>query len=128
MTDRSRPPADPDLASTGRHPASIVHGPSSIVRRAGALLVGQSGGGTPVINASLAGIVEAARAGEGVDRVLGMIHGVEGLLAGQVIDLSDLSAADLDHLAQAPSAALGSCRYRVAEGDLDRLLDELRTH
>ena len=57
-----------------------------------------------------------------------MVHGVEGLLAGQVIDLSDLSAADLDHLAQTPSAALGSCRYRLAEDDLDRLLDQLRTH
>ena len=112
--------------STIRAPSPAVHGPSSMVHRPGTLLVGQSGGGTPVINASLAGIIETAKAIEGVDRVLGMVHGVEGLLAGRVIDLGGLSAADLDHLAMTPSAALGSCRYRLEDGDLDRVLDQLR--
>ena len=51
-------------------------------------LVGQSGGPTAVINASLAGVYEAARRQGG--RVLGMEHGVEGLLKGQVTDLGRL--------------------------------------
>ena len=51
------------------------------------LLVGQSGGATAVINASLAGVVEAALADEGVGEVIGMRRGVEGLLREEFVDL-----------------------------------------
>ena len=45
------------------------------------LIIGQSGGATAVINASLVGAVEAALAEERIDGIYGMRHGVEGLLA-----------------------------------------------
>lgn len=90
------------------------------------LLVGQSGGGTPVINASLAGVIEAARADARIGRVLGLIHGVEGLLAGEAIDLGRLGAEDLDALARAPSAALGSGRYQLGADRLDEVVARLR--
>ena len=49
------------------------------------ILVGQSGGPTAAINASLAGVVRAAHA-QGL-RVLGMRNGIQGFLEGGVVDL-----------------------------------------
>ncbi|HEX2172114.1 MAG TPA: diphosphate--fructose-6-phosphate 1-phosphotransferase [Dehalococcoidia bacterium] len=93
---------------------------------AGTLLVGQSGGGTPVINATLVGVVEAAQAGPSPSRIVGLVHGIEGLLRGETVDLGGLPAGDLDRLAATPSAALGSCRYKLREDDLDRVIDRLQ--
>lgn len=76
------------------------------------ILVGQSGGGTPVINASLAGVISEAQA-LGVTRVLGMRNGVRGLLEEQFVDLTARSPAELQRLAQTPSAALGLCRFKL---------------
>lgn len=55
-----------------------------------------------------------------------MRHGVEGALAGDLADLTPLTPAQLDQLARTPSAALGSCRYKLAPGDLERLVALLR--
>jgi ATP-dependent phosphofructokinase / diphosphate-dependent phosphofructokinase len=76
------------------------------------LLVGQSGGGTPVINASLAGVIAEAQA-QGVTRVLGLRYGIRGLLEEQFVDLTALTAHDLPRLARTPSAALGLCRHKL---------------
>lgn len=94
----------------------------------GSLLVGQSGGCTAVINSSLAGVIDAAVQEERVSRVLGALHGVEGLLQGQVVDLEKESRATLEGLRRTPSAALGSCRYKLGEGDLERIIDVFRRH
>ena len=77
------------------------------------VLVGQSGGPTAAINASLAGVIEAAR-GLGAS-VLGMRHGVQGLLAGDLVNLDATlpTAADLELLRHTPSSYLGSCRYKL---------------
>jgi 6-phosphofructokinase 1 len=91
-----------------------------------ALLVGQSGGPTAVINASLAGVVRAALGSGVFERVLGMRNGVQGLLEGRVADLSGLSDELLVQLAHSPSAALGSCRYRLQTGDTQRLVEFCR--
>lgn len=90
------------------------------------LLVGQSGGPTPVINASLAGLLDRASAG-GTPwvRVLGLRHGIEGALSGRVVDLGGLGAADRDALAATPAAALGSCRRRVGDAEEGPVLDAL---
>ena len=75
------------------------------------LLVGQSGGPTAVINASLAGVFESAKA-FGAQRVYGMQYGIEGLLEERIVDLddqlSDKMAIEL--LKRTPSSFLGSCR------------------
>ncbi len=51
------------------------------------LLVGQSGGPTAVINASLYGVVKEALKMPGIGHVYGMINGIEGLLQDHYMDL-----------------------------------------
>ena len=53
------------------------------------VLVGQSGGPTAVINASLYGVVtESLKHDEEIDTVYGMVNGIEGFLADHYLDLS----------------------------------------
>lgn len=94
-------------------------------------LVAQSGGPTAVINASLAGVIRANQLNPLYDHVLGGIHGIEGVLAGQLYDLTDLSGHDLDLLKQTPSSALGTCRYKLArdnDADFRRLAEVMDAH
>src|ERR687891_201034 len=98
--------------------------PSSTSRRR-TLVVGQSGGATAVINASLVGVVDGALQSGGFDRVLGMRHAIEGLMAGDLVDLSSLPAVLLARLRVTPSAALGTGRYKLKDADLDRALAAL---
>lgn len=81
------------------------------------IIVGQSGGPTAVINASLYGIIkEGLNHPEEIDRIYGMVHGIEGFLANHLIDLSkDLSLEDLELLKLTPAAYLGSCRFKLPE-------------
>ena len=90
------------------------------------LLVGQSGGPTAAMNSSLLGVVEAALERSEVSGVLGAIDGIEGLLEGKAIDLGQESTATLRALRHTPSAALGSCRYKLRPDDPDRVLAQLR--
>lgn len=90
------------------------------------LLVGQSGGATAVINASLVGVVRTALESGAFGGVLGMRNGIEGVLNERFIDLPvPLSADDerlLDRIQRTPSAALGTGRHKLSDGDLDRAL------
>lgn len=86
------------------------------------VLVGQSGGPTAVINCTLAGVIESADG----HRLLGMRHGIEGLLANDLADLSHESRASLGRLRRTPSAALGSGRHRLSDNDLNKAIDRLR--
>jgi ATP-dependent phosphofructokinase / diphosphate-dependent phosphofructokinase len=86
------------------------------------LIVGQSGGPTAVINGSLAGVISQAREA-GYSRVIGMRYGVMGALQDDLIDLSALDDFALERLKRTPSAALGSCRYKLKSGDPERLAD-----
>ena len=89
------------------------------------VIVGQSGGPTAAINASLAGVYAAAKA-LGAPRVLGMRYGIEGLLADQLVDLdAALAAPDaLDLLRHTPSSFLGSCRHKLPAPEEDPALYE----
>ena len=52
------------------------------------LIVGQSGGPTAVINGSLYGVVtEGLKSTEQIGKVYGMVHGIEGFLGGQYMDM-----------------------------------------
>ena len=80
-------------------------------------IVGQSGGPTAVINASLCGVVqEALNHEEACGTVYGMINGIEGLLNGTVMDMKPLrSSGELELIRTTPGAYLGSCRYRLPD-------------
>lgn len=89
------------------------------------IIVGQSGGPTAVINASVAGVyTEAKRLG--VERVYGMVHGIEGFLEENFIDLDDylIKEENYDLLLRTPSAFLGSCRYKLPKYEEDSLVYE----
>ncbi|MBQ8636551.1 MAG: 6-phosphofructokinase [Clostridia bacterium] len=84
----------------------------------GNLLVGQSGGPTSVINASLAGVYKTA-VDMGIKTVYGMRYGIDGFIKGKYIDISEYVKSDLDLelLKRTPSSFLGSCRYKLPSLD-----------
>ncbi len=79
------------------------------------ILVGQSGGPTAVINASLYGVTaEGISHPQQIDHVYGIVNGIEGFLSGRMVDLSHgLTREELKLLKLTPSAYLGSCRYKL---------------
>ena len=85
----------------------------------GACIIGQSGGPTAVINASAQGVIQTALKSECITRVLGAAHGIKGVLEDKLYDMSQEDPAELDLLKYTPSSALGSCRYKLADPDVD---------
>ena len=86
------------------------------------LVIGQSGGATAVINASLVGAFEAGRASGRFDEMYGMHYGIEGLLKEDIVDLRRQPAALWAQLREMPAAALGSCRYKLGDEDAERAI------
>lgn len=94
----------------------------------GNAVVGQSGGPTAAINATLAGVIRGAKAAiaEGyIGKVYGMRNGIEGFMREDLVDMSSYSEEDLACLSHTPAAALGSCRFRL--GDPERAADDYET-
>ena len=92
----------------------------------GNLVIGQSGGPTAVINASLAGVIREARRHANIRGIYGMRWGIQGFLAGDLVDLGAEDDATVDLLARTPSSALGSCRLKLTDALLPAVLDRLR--
>ncbi len=76
-------------------------------------IVGQSGGPTSAINATLRGVIEGAR--NKYKKIYGMKNGISGLLENRITDLSYLYDKDelLYSLSMTPASALGSCRLKL---------------
>ncbi len=87
----------------------------------GNIIVGQSGGPTAVINASVAGVYAAGK--ESGAKVYGMVNGIQGFLKENILDLDEYLAEDegIELLKRTPAAFLGTCRYKlpVPEGHED---------
>lgn len=85
------------------------------------VVVAQSGGPTAVINASLLGVYRAARQWEKVDTVFGSLNGIEGIINDRLVDLNAQLETEEQQalLRQTPSAALGSCRYKLPDFEKD---------
>lgn len=90
-------------------------------------IVGQSGGPTAVINASLYGVVYEALNREDIfGNVYGMINGIEGFLHDQLMDMKPLDASgELELIKTTPGSYLGSCRYKLPEDLNDAVYPEL---
>ncbi len=85
----------------------------------GNAVVGQSGGPTAAINATLAGVIRGALAHAEIGTLYGMRNGMEGFLRRDLVDLSARFADgdDIDLLENTPAAALGSCRKKLPPVD-----------
>jgi ATP-dependent phosphofructokinase / diphosphate-dependent phosphofructokinase len=95
----------------------------------GNVLVGQSGGPTSVINASVAGIVAEALNHECIEEIYGAMNGVLGILQEDLIDLASESQQQIRALRHTPGAALGTCRYKLKkQQDFERVLEVFKAH
>ncbi|MBQ7107767.1 MAG: 6-phosphofructokinase [Clostridia bacterium] len=81
------------------------------------IAVAQSGGPTVAINASLLGVFKEALRVSEIEKIYGSVNGIEGVIKGNLVDLKSVLVTneDMDLLAQTPSTALGSCRYKLPE-------------
>jgi 6-phosphofructokinase len=91
-------------------------------------LIAQSGGPTPVINASLLGVVEEARRHPEISALYGARFGIAGVISQSFVDLLQQSPETLAAIARTPASALGSSRLEVKEQQLEQILAVLRAH
>ena len=85
----------------------------------GACIFGQSGGPTAVINASAYGVISAALRAPEITKVYGAAHGIKGVLDDVLYVMDEEDPAELELLLHTPSSELGSCRYKIADPDVD---------
>ena len=95
----------------------------------GNCLVGQSGGPTAVINATLAGVIEEALNYECIEEIYGSLNGVMGILNEDFVDLASESQQAIRGLKSSPGAALGTSRFQFKkQADFDRALEVFGAH
>jgi len=98
----------------------------------GNCLVAQSGGPTAVINSSAAGVIQEALK-QKLGRVFAARNGILGVLREELFDAGAEGAAAIEALRRAPSAALGSCRFKIksleeSRAHYDRILEVFNAH
>src|SRR5689334_16928901 len=94
----------------------------------GNALVGQSGGPTTVINASLAGVIDGATRARQIGRLFGMRFGIEGVLGDFLLDLTAEKPETVKALRSTPSSALGSSRLKLRDEHFDPILKRLKRY
>ena len=85
----------------------------------GSCIFGQSGGPTAVINASAYGVIRAALDAEEITKVYGAAHGITGVLEDKLYVMDEEDPEELKLLLNTPSSELGSCRYKIADPEVD---------
>ena len=85
----------------------------------GSAIIGQSGGPSAVINASAYGVIKTALDCEYITKVYGANHGIKGVLNDRLFVMDEEDPKELEKLLYTPSSALGSCRYKIADPDVD---------
>ena len=85
----------------------------------GSLIVGQSGGPSSVINCSAYGVIKTGLENPNITKVYGAHHGIVGVLNDQLMIMDEEDPAELANMMHTPSSALGSCRYKIADPDVD---------
>ena len=96
-------------------------------------VVAQSGGPSPVINASLQGVIEGCLHHPGtIGRIFAGRHGIEGVLQEELIDLSAIDPGEISLLRHTPAAgAVGTCRYKLKDErseDYERIIEVFKAH
>ena len=85
----------------------------------GACIIGQSGGPTSVINASAYGAIKTALDNEYITKVYGACNGIMGVLNDKLMDMGMEDPDELAKMKYTPSSALGSCRYKLKDSEVD---------
>jgi 6-phosphofructokinase 1 len=98
-------------------------------------IVGQSGGPTCAINATLSGVIRACLESGKINRLYGMKNGIEGLLRDDIVDLFSFfeDERDLEALELTPASALGTCRLCLPslgtdESRYEKIVSVLKKH
>ncbi|MBQ4061259.1 MAG: 6-phosphofructokinase [Christensenellaceae bacterium] len=99
----------------------------------GACVIGQSGGPTSVINASAYGVIRTALDNPNITRVYGAANGIRGVIDDILYVMDEEDDLELSYLLNTPSSALGSCRYKlqdseIEEADYKRILNTFKKH
>jgi 6-phosphofructokinase 1 len=92
----------------------------------GNMVIAQSGGPTMVINQSLVGALLEAKKHHHIDKILGSLHGIKGILEENFVDLRLESDENLEKIAKTPSSALGSVRMKPTKDDCGSIFDILK--
>lgn len=82
-------------------------------------IVAQSGGPTAAINASLAGIVQGIMESDCFENIYGSIHGIQGVIREQFLDLTSSTPEFINRLKCTPAMYLGSCRFKLPSMEED---------
>ena len=90
------------------------------------MVIAQSGGPSMVINQSLVGAVMAARKSDKIGKIYGAVHGIDGILSENFIDLRKVPEKTLEVVASTPSSALGSVRRKPTEADCLKIFEVLQ--
>jgi 6-phosphofructokinase 1 len=96
--------------------------------KSGNMLIAQSGGPTAVINQSLVGAILEAKKHAEIKDIYGALHGIQGILDENLIDLKQESSETLDLVAQTPSSALGSVRRKPTPADCTAIFAVLKKY
>ncbi|MDA7687830.1 6-phosphofructokinase [Pseudomonadales bacterium] len=97
-------------------------------------LYAQSGGVTAVINASACGVIETAKQHpQSIGKVYAGNNGILGVLREELIDVSRETPKSIAGLRHTPSAAFGSCRYKLKnidehQAEYERLIAVFKAH
>ncbi len=94
----------------------------------GNVLIAQGGGPTAVINQSLIGAVLEARRYPQVENIYGAIHGVEGIVNEELLDLTQETLENLERVAATSCAALRSTRVKPDEAYCAKIFQSLKAH
>ncbi len=81
------------------------------------LLIVHGGAPTAVLNASLYGAIKVGLSSSLVEKVYGARFGTEGLLKGDLIDLTELNESKLEQLLSTPGTAIGTSRTHLEPED-----------
>lgn len=88
----------------------------------GNAVVFTQGGPTAVINASWVGVVEGLKKAREVTGVWGSMHGIDGILGEDFVDLRAQSPATLKAIARTPATQLLSTRHKPTPEDNQKML------
>lgn len=94
----------------------------------GKVVVAQGGGPTAVINQSMVGAALESRKFPQVTRVYGALHGVQGIVNEDFIDLTQETTHNLEQVANTPSSALLTTRDKPDEAYCKEIFKVLKAH